>query len=78
MIVDGCAIATVDPAGTECATGHLVIEGSRIVALGDGPAPPEFLADATTTIDGRGLLATPGLVNSHHHLYQWATRGFVP
>ena len=29
-------------------------------------------------IDGTGLLATPGLVNSHHHLYQWATRGFVP
>ena len=26
-------------------------------------------------IDGRGHLATPGLVNCHHHLYQWATRG---
>ena len=28
-------------------------------------------------IDGRGLLATPGLVNCHHHLYQWATRGLA-
>ena len=27
--------------------------------------------------DGRGLLATPGLVNCHHHLYQWATRGLA-
>ena len=28
-------------------------------------------------IDGRGRLATPGLVNCHHHLYQWATRGLA-
>lgn len=26
-------------------------------------------------IDGTGCLATPGLVNAHHHLYQWATQG---
>src|SRR5262249_31991820 len=24
-----------------------------------------------------GCLATPGLVNTHHHLYQWATRGLA-
>src|SRR5699024_12220903 len=23
-----------------------------------------------------GCLVTPGLVNTHHHLYQWTTRGF--
>ena len=28
-------------------------------------------------IDGRGKLATPGLVNCHHHLYQYATRGYA-
>src|SRR5207248_2519270 len=28
-------------------------------------------------IDGSGCLATPGLVNCHHHLYQWATRGLA-
>ncbi len=76
-MVTGCAIATVDAAGTEHATGHLVIQDGRIVAIEDGAAPPEVL-DGATVIDGRGLLATPGLVNSHHHLYQWATRGFVP
>ena len=72
MIINGCAIATVDPAGAEYPSGHLVIEGGRIAAIGDGaPAGDDV-------IDGTGLLATPGLVNSHHHLYQWATRGFVP
>jgi len=25
-------------------------------------------------VDATGCLATPGLVNTHHHLYQWATR----
>jgi cytosine/adenosine deaminase-related metal-dependent hydrolase len=25
-------------------------------------------------VDGRGCLLTPGLVNTHHHLYQWVTR----
>jgi len=28
-------------------------------------------------VDGRGCLATPGLVNCHHHLYQWSTRGLA-
>ena len=28
-------------------------------------------------VDGRGCLLTPGLVNTHHHLYQWATRGYA-
>jgi cytosine/adenosine deaminase-related metal-dependent hydrolase len=28
-------------------------------------------------VDARGCLLTPGLVNTHHHLYQWATRGYA-
>jgi cytosine/adenosine deaminase-related metal-dependent hydrolase len=28
-------------------------------------------------VDGSGCLATPGLVNSHHHLYQWIFRGLA-
>ncbi|MEN3283020.1 MAG: 8-oxoguanine deaminase [Solirubrobacteraceae bacterium] len=74
-VIEGCAIATVGAAGTEHRDGHLVIEGGRIVAVGEGPAP---LAPAgARRIDGRGTLATPGLVNCHHHLYQWATRGLA-
>jgi cytosine/adenosine deaminase-related metal-dependent hydrolase len=77
-VIEGCAVATVDAIGTEYRDGHIVIEGDRIVALGEGrarngtPAHPQ-----TRRIDGRGLLATPGLINCHHHLYQWATRGLA-
>jgi 8-oxoguanine deaminase len=75
-VLENCAIATVDRAGTEHAGGHVVIEDDRIVAVGPGPAPrgdqrPDRYLDAT------GCLATPGLVNTHHHLYQWATRGLA-
>jgi cytosine/adenosine deaminase-related metal-dependent hydrolase len=73
-VIDGCWVASVDAAGTEYRDGHLVIEGERIVAVGEGPAPGEPEA---RRIDGRGHLATPGLVNCHHHLYQWATRGLA-
>ncbi|HSC03182.1 MAG TPA: 8-oxoguanine deaminase [Solirubrobacteraceae bacterium] len=73
-VIEGCAIATVDGAGTEYGDGHLVVEADRIVAVGEGPAPE---SQGARRIDGRGLLATPGLVNCHHHLYQWATRGLA-
>jgi cytosine/adenosine deaminase-related metal-dependent hydrolase len=76
-VIESCAIATVDAAGTEHRDGHLVIEGDRIVAVGEGPAPDAVGGSEATLIDGRGRLATPGLVNCHHHLYQWATRGLA-
>jgi cytosine/adenosine deaminase-related metal-dependent hydrolase len=76
LVIEGCAIAAVDPDGSEYASGHLVIDGDRIVAVGEGPAPEEHARDARK-VDGGGCLATPGLVNCHHHLYQWATRGLA-
>jgi cytosine/adenosine deaminase-related metal-dependent hydrolase len=75
LAIEGCHIATADAAGTEHPAGHLVLDGDRIVAVGPGPAPSQY-ADADR-IDGGGLLATPGLVNSHHHLFQWITRGYA-
>jgi cytosine/adenosine deaminase-related metal-dependent hydrolase len=72
-VIEGCYIATCDADGTEHTSGHLVIAGGRIVAVGPGAAPPELRGGSL--IDGSGCLLTPGLVNAHHHLYQWATRG---
>ena len=62
------------PAGPSTRDGHVVVEDERIVAVGDRPR--------RATIDERrstrtGCLVTPGLVNTHHHLYQWATRGLA-
>jgi cytosine/adenosine deaminase-related metal-dependent hydrolase len=75
LLIEGCAIATVDAAGTEHAEGWILTGDGVITALGGG-APPA-LPEGGRRIDARGRLATPGLVNCHHHLYQWATRGLA-
>lgn len=83
FIIEGCAVATVDDAGTEYTTGHVVVTHGVIRAVGPGPAPrepgPGFSAvgRAPRVIDGSGCLLTPGLVNTHHHLYQWIFRGLA-
>jgi cytosine/adenosine deaminase-related metal-dependent hydrolase len=70
-VLQNAAIATVDAEGTEYRSGHVVVEDGRILAVGTGPAEGDVHIDAT------GCLITPGLVNTHHHLYQWATRGLA-
>ena len=75
-VIENCAIATVDAQDTEHTTGHLVLAGDRIESLGPGPAP-EGLENVARRIDATGHLATPGLVNTHHHFYQWLTRGLA-
>ncbi|MDN3497461.1 8-oxoguanine deaminase [Planococcus sp. APC 4015] len=75
-IIEGGHIATVDAAGTEHDGGHVVIEAGVIAAVGSGRAPEQWRAGADV-VDGTGTLITPGLVNTHHHLYQWLTRGYA-
>jgi cytosine/adenosine deaminase-related metal-dependent hydrolase len=75
LVIDGCHVATADAAGTEHAAGYIVISEDRITAVGAGPVPARYAA--AQRVDGTGLLATPGLVNAHHHLYQWITRGYA-
>ena len=77
LVIENCAVATVDPGRGEHASGHLAVASGHIVAVGAGPAPEEYLGEGVMRIDGSGCLATPGLVNCHHHLYQWATRGLA-
>ena len=73
-VIENAAIATVDAAGTEHTSGHIVLDDGVIEAVGTGPAPA---GEADRRVDASGCLVTPGFVNTHHHLYQWATRGFA-
>ncbi len=73
MIIEGAHVVTVT--GEEYAGGHVVVDGDRITAVGAGPAPRT--GPTHRVVDGRGCLLTPGLVNTHHHLYQWVTRGLA-
>ncbi|MFE7318865.1 8-oxoguanine deaminase [Streptomyces sp. NPDC057555] len=76
IVIENCAIATVDADDTEYAGGHVVIAGNTIESVGAGKAP-EGLANVVRRVDGTGHLATPGLINTHHHFYQWLTRGLA-
>ena len=67
LIRDLEAIATFDREGRELRGGWLLVEGSRIAALGEGEPPP---GPYDQVIDGRGKVLLPGMVNTHHHLYQ--------
>jgi cytosine/adenosine deaminase-related metal-dependent hydrolase len=71
IILSGCHVLTMNPARDEYVAGHVVVEGDRITAVGSGPVRD---ADGHR-VDATGCLVTPGLVNTHDHLYQWATRG---
>ncbi|ATL31564.1 8-oxoguanine deaminase [Streptomyces formicae] len=76
IVIENVAIATVDATDTEYASGHIVVAGNRIESIGAGKAP-EGLENVVRRVDGTGHLATPGLVNTHHHFYQWITRGLA-
>ena len=68
-------IATLDSNDREISDGWVAIDGKRIVGIGQSNIPPQFAG--FDRIDGTGALLTPGFINTHHHLYQWATRGIA-
>lgn len=59
-------VATMDAAGREIPGGFVLVEGNRILRVGDDPAGVR--ADAV--VHGQGKVLLPGFVNTHHHLYQ--------
>ena len=50
--------------------GDVAVADGRIVAVGTVPAEP-----GDEVVRCEGDVVTAGLVNTHHHLYQWMTRG---
>ena len=59
--------------GGELENGWILASDGMIAEVGSGPPPA-----ADVVIDARHCGAMPGLVNAHDHMYQWATRGYVP
>jgi 8-oxoguanine deaminase len=76
IVIEGADVATMDASAAEF-SGHVVVADQRIAAAGPGPAPGYDDGVPTERVDGTGHLLTPGLVNTHHHFYQWLTRGLA-
>jgi cytosine/adenosine deaminase-related metal-dependent hydrolase len=62
-------VVTMDDAGTEYENGWILFDEGMVKAAGAGPKP-----EADDVHDLTGAVVTPGLVNTHHHLWQNLTR----
>lgn len=69
LIKHADAIVTMDGARSELAGADVLIRGGQIAAVGPGIAAP-----GARQVLATGCVVTPGLVNTHHHLYQTLTR----
>jgi len=73
LIKNARCVATLDDERRELNGGWVSITDGLVDAVGDGPPP-----NAGRAIDADGCLVTPGLINSHHHMFQNLTRAYAP
>lgn len=67
-------LITMDAQRRQIKDGALFVRDQAIEQVGPSADLP---ATADTVIDARGMIVLPGLVNTHHHLYQSLTRGLA-
>jgi cytosine/adenosine deaminase-related metal-dependent hydrolase len=70
LIRNADAVVTMDAARQEIAGGDVLIRGGVIAAVGQGLVAPA----GAEVVQAAGCVVTPGLVNTHHHLFQTLTR----
>ncbi len=76
LLIHNCDILQVEGGGTQVEQHQdISITGNRITAA--GPAAEAMPGDAQTAIDARGMLAIPGLINTHAHVPMVLFRGLV-
>ena len=71
LIHNAEAVATFDDARTELRQASVFIRDNLIEAIGPAADLPQT---ADEVIDARGHVVIPGLINTHHHMYQSLTR----
>ena len=75
LIRDLHTLVLMDEANRVLRNGYIYAEDGRIVRVGTGGAG---LPKAGRVIRAPHRVAIPGLVNTHHHLYQTLTRAYAP
>jgi len=75
LIRDIHTLVSMDARNTVIHGGNIWVEDGVIQRVG---APPPRLPRTTRVINARHAVAIPGLINTHHHLYQTLTRAYAP
>ncbi|HET9665518.1 MAG TPA: amidohydrolase family protein, partial [Desertimonas sp.] len=74
LLISGSRLlVAMDAERQELEGGWVTISNGLVDAIGTGPPPR-----ARETLDATDALVAPGLVNTHHHLYQTLTRAHPP
>ena len=69
LIRNSLTVLTMDDDRRELSGADILMKGGVIYAIGQGLRAP-----GAEVIEAGGCVVTPGLVNTHHHLYQTLTR----
>ena len=70
LVQNPLAVATMNDSKYEFNGGHILIENDKIASIGSN----KLDVQADTVIDATNMIALPGFINTHHHLYQTLTR----
>lgn len=74
ILLSNALIVTQDENRSILPNSSIVIKGNRIIAIGPSmEIDPQY--SASKTVDLRGKIVFPGLINTHDHLFQVATKG---
>ena len=75
LVTGATLVATCDSGHRELPGGWVAITDGLVSGVGAAADPPP---PASQALDAAGCLITPGLINTHHHMYQNLTRSYAP
>jgi len=72
VLIKGGAVISMDAKIGELPDADVLIDGRTILAVG----PQLECADAVV-IEAKGMIVMPGFIDTHHHQFETALRGFL-
>ncbi len=75
ILIENGTVLTGSPRGAVLRRGSVVIEGDRIIDVGDSNIIRRRHRNTDRRLDATGKLVCPGLVNGHNHMFQVLMRG---
>ncbi|GGA96204.1 amidohydrolase family protein [Allosediminivita pacifica] len=72
-LIRGGHVMSMDPAVGDFASGDVLLEGDRIVEVGQSIDAPD-----AEVIDAEGRIVMPGFVDTHHHQFETSLRSYLP